>query len=50
MILVLKILAFLSLTAFGIFQAAEDDSPTELYACLACTITYAIAIVLIFLL
>ena len=50
MILVLKILAFLSLTAFGIFQAAEDDSPTELDACLACTLTYAIAIVLIFLL
>lgn len=48
MILALKILAFISLTALGIFHASEDDSPTELYSCLACTLTYAIAIILIF--
>lgn len=50
MILALKILAFISLTAFGVFQASEEDSPTELFACLTSTLTYAIAITLIFLL
>lgn len=50
MILALKFLAFISLTAFGIFQASEEESPTELYACIVSTIAYAIAIILIFLL
>ncbi len=50
MILALKILAFISLAAFGIFQAASDDSPTESYACFTFLLAYAIAITLIFLL
>lgn len=50
MILAIKILAFISLVAFGVFQASEDDSPTELYACFTFLLTYAIATVLIFLL
>ena len=48
MILALKTLAFISLVAFGIFQASEDDSPTELYAGFAGTLIYAITTVLIF--
>lgn len=50
MILALKTLAFISLVAFCVFQASEDDSPTELYAGFIGTLIYAIAIILIFLL
>lgn len=50
MILALKTLAFISLVAFCVFQASEDDSPTELYAGFTGTLTYAITTVLILLL